>query len=824
MFKNYVTIAVRNILRHKMYSFINIGGLTIGLTACILIALFVQNEISYDRWLKDSERIFRLETTKQEAGKPAARSAHSPGPISAALIEQFNGTIEASTRMLRRQFYVARNELKLEETVNLVDQSFFDVLDLPIIEGNRSQLSDNFQSIVISEKAARKYFGDQSPIGHTLELQNGDMLAKVVAVLKDLPSNTHLNVDFLLLLDEARFENQPRLLKWWTSSNVFTYVKLQSTAAAASLEAALPAFLDQHVPTSPGPGYARDLPAKEQVSISLMPLTDIHLHSKVRGQQKPPGDIMIVYSFSAIALLILIIAVINFANLSSARSFLRAREVALRKTVGATRHQIIVQFLGETFLTTMLALFLALVMVEILLPWFNDMIVKLLDIKSFADPVVQLGMVALVFVLTVGAGAQPAFSISSHKPAVILHSGGASSYKTLNGRAVLTTLQFMVSVSLMIVTAVIYSQIQYVKTMDIGINKTGKLTLYHMTYGETAAVANVIQRKIAALPEVSSTSFTTRSFPIRGKWSLPAKRPEMADTHDGFRLEHVHGEHNMLEFFGARLLAGRFFSKDYQADLLQPASPNGQEATQSGILNETAIAYLGFTSAKEALGKTVHITQTDESFVSTTIVGVVADIQLRSAREAIDPMVFVVRQGPLWILNADIKPGSEERALASIDAIWAEMVPGLPLDRDFIEDQINQHYQPDEQRGTIFAYFSLLAILVSCLGLYGLAAFSAERRTREVGIRKILGAKVGNIISLLTLQFSKPVLLANIVAWPLAWYFASAWLEGFVNRVDLSPYYFFGAGAVALFIATATVAGHAFKTARANPISALRHE
>ena len=824
MFKNYFTTAIRNMLRHKLYSFINIGGLTIGLTACILIALFVQNEISYDRWLKDSDRIFRLEASKQETGKLAALSAHSPGPLAPVLAAQFSETIEASTRILRRQFWVAQGELKLEETVNLVNHGFFDVLDLPTTEGNRAQLFDNFQSIVISEKAAHKYFGDQSPIGQTLELANGDILAKVVAVLKDLPPNTHLDIDFLLLLDEARFENQPRLLKWWTSANVFTYVKLRTVDVAASLDAALPAFLDQHVPTSPGPGYTGNLPASEQYSITLMPIKDIHLYSKGGGQQKPPGDIIIVYSFSAIAMLILIIAVINFANLSSARASLRAREVALRKTVGATRRQIIAQFLGETFLTTTLALFLALVMVEILLPWFNEMIVKLLSMKGFADPVVQLGLVALMFVLTVGAGAHPAFVISAQKPATILHSGSAPSHKTLNGRAILTTLQFTVAVALMIVTGVIFSQIQHVKTMDIGIEKAGKLSLYHMTYGETSAVASVVQRKIEALPEVSATSFATRSFPIRGKWALPAKRPEMATTQEGLRLEHVHGDHNMLDFFGARLLAGRFFSTGYQADLLQPASQNNQAATQGGILNETAIAYLGFTSAQDALGKIVHITQTDESHVSTTIVGVVADIQLRSAREAIDPMIFVARQGPLWILNADIKPGTEERALASIDAIWAEMMPSLPLDRDFIEDQFNKYYQADEQRGTIFAYFSLLAILVSCLGLYGLAAFSAERRTREVGIRKVLGAKVSNIIRLLTLQFSKPVLMANVIAWPLAWYFASSWLEGFVDRVDINPLYFFGAGAAALFIASATVAGHAFKTAWANPISALRHE
>jgi len=824
MLRNYLTIAMRNMLRHKLYSFINIGGLSIGLTACILIFLFVRNEISYDRWLKDSDQIFRVETSKLQAGQPTASSAQSPGPMAPVLAEEFSGTIEASTRILRRQFWVARDELKLEETINLVDKSFFDVLDLPITEGNRSQLSDNFQSLIISEKAARKYFGDQSALGQTLELENGDTLAKIVAVLKDLPSNTHMDIDFLLLLNEARFENQPRLLNWWTSANVYTYVKLRTAEAAASLNAALPAFLDRHVPTSPGPGYNSDLPASEKYSVTLIPIKGIHLYSKARGQQKPTGDIVIVYSFSAIALLILIIAVINFANLSSARASLRAREIALRKTVGATRGQIIVQFLGEALLTTLLALFLALVMVEILLPWFNEMIAKLLDMKSFTDPVVQLGLVALLFVVTIGAGAHPAFNISSHKPAAILHSGATVPHKNSGRHAVLTTLQFTISGALMVITGVIYSQVQHVKIMDIGIDKAGKLTLYHMTYGETAAAANVIQRKIDALPEVRSTSFATRSFPIRGKWSLPAKRLDVADAQSGLRLEHVHGEPNMLGFFGAELVAGRFFSREYQADLLQPASGGSLSATQSGILNETAITYLGFSSAEDALGKTVQITQTDESYVTTTIVGVVADIQLRSAREAIDPMIFVARRGPLWILNADIKPGTEERALASIDAIWAELVPTLPLDRNFIEDRYSEYYQADMKRGEIFAYFSLFAVFVSCLGLYGLASFTAERRTKEIGIRRVLGASVTAILGLLTYQFSKPVLSANLIAWPIAWYFANEWLQGFVDRIELSFSYFISAGLLALTLSTLTVVGHAFRTAKTNPGNALRRE
>ncbi len=824
MLKNYLTIALRNLLRHKLYSFINIGGLAVGLAACLMIALFVHNEISYDSWLTNADRLFRLETTRHDAGKPIQQSALAPGPVKAVLARENEDIVEASTRMLRRQFWVGRDELKLEETINLVDQGFFDVFDLPVVAGDRDQLFDDFQSLVLSQSVAKKYFGEKSPIGRTLELENGDILAKVVAVIKDLPANSHLDIGFLLNLNDARYEEQPYLLKWWMSPNLHTYVKLYDKAQQAPLAAVIPAMLDQHALGSPGLGYTEGIAPSEQLTIDLMPVQDIHLHSKGRSQQKATGDIVVVYSFSAIALLILAIAVINFANLSTARSSLRAREIALRKTVGASRFQIVTQFLGESFLTTTIALFLALVMVEVLLPWFNELVLKLLSMEGFTDPTVQLGLVGLALVLAVGAGAHPALNMSAYKPATVLHSNDSALSRSSKARAFLTTLQFTISIGLMISTAVIYSQINYMQTMDLGIDKAGKLSLFHMTYKEAALVAGAVQKEIDALPEVEATSFTSRSFPIRGRWDMPASISGSNSASSGLRLEHVHGDYGMLEFFGAELIAGRFFSEKYSTDVPQTAPQSDEKTSQGGILNEAAVAAIGFASEEEAIGHIVDIKQTDDSVIATKIVGVVADIQLRSARDVIDPMIFVVRDGPLWILNAQIKPGSEQQALESIDTIWARLVPEIPLDRDFTEDRYSAHYQTDTQRGEIFAYFSLLAILISCLGLYGLASFTAERRIKEIGVRKVMGASVADIVKLLTFQFSKPVLFANLIAWPAAWYFANDWLLGFQYRIDLSMAYFISAGGIALLIAPLTVAGHAYRTAQANPVLALKHE
>lgn len=823
MFLNYLKIAFRNLLRHKLYSFINIGGLSIGLAACLLIALFVRNEASYDTWLADADRLFRLEATKSEPGKPILQWARSPGPLHNVLAHEQESLIEASSRMLRRQSWVGVEDLNLEETINFVDPGFFDVFDLPIVAGDRSQMFNDYQSLVISEKAARKYFGEENAIGRTLKLDYTDQPAKIVAVMKDLPTNSHLNVDFLLHLNEARFDGRPFLLKWWMSSNVFTYVKLFDANRKSTLEASLPALLDRHALTAPGVGYTEGIAPSNQLSIQLMPVKDIHLHSKGRGQQKPVGDIVVVYSFSAIAALILAIAMINFANLSTARSSTRAREVALRKTLGASRKQVTLQFLMETALTTFIALTIAMTLVEILLPWFNELISKLLSMDSFRDPGVQVGLVGLAVILTIGAGAHPALSMSAYRPASVLHSNNAARYRTSRIRSVLTMLQFTIAIGLMITTAVIYNQINYMQSMELGIDTENKLTLFHMTDENVGPVAEAVRREIEALPEVKGASYTNRSFPIRGHWDLPAQLVGAPNAAPGLRLERIVGDHDALQFFGADLLAGRFFAEEYRTDLLQPATGSGS-ATQGGILNERAARQLGFASPDQAIGQVVNITQSDDSVVATRIVGVVADIQLRSARESIDPMVFLVQEAPLWILNVDIREGMEADALSQIDAIWDTMVPAVPLDRNFVDERYNAYYAADRQRGEIFAYFSVLAIFISCLGLYGLASFTAERRIKEIGVRKVLGASVTDIVRLLTFQFSKPVLLANLIAWPVAWYVSTSWLEGFEFRIDLGVSYFLVAGALAMLIACATVAGHAVRTARANPVTALKHE
>ena len=822
MLRNYLTIAIRNMLRHKLYSFINIGGLTIGLAACLLIYLFVQNELSYDKWIPDGERIVRMEGIYNNPGQPPNPMALTPGPIAQPMAAAFPGAIDATTRMLQEGFLVRYNETKFIESSWLVDASFFDVFDLPMVEGDRAAAFQDYKSIIISERMAKKYFGQTSPIGEILSLDNDDMLVKVVAVMKNLPENTHFgDMDFILHYDTSRYEGRPWINQWWLSSNVYIYMKLTDASQGATLKQQFPAWYDANA--IPGPALSDGQNASSLLTFDYMPLTDIHLYSRGRFQLKDSGDIVVIYSFTAIAILILGIAIINFTNLSTARASLRAKEIALRKTVGASRKQLISQFLGEAILTTAIALMLAFAIVEISLPLFNEFVSKLLTFGSFAEPSVQLALIALVAVIGLGAGAHPALKLSSYRPASVLHSQNTALVGSVRLRTILTTLQFTISIGLMISTAVVYSQLQYAQDIETGFSKENRLSLNNMTFGPVADAASTIRSEIDRLPGVKSTAFSGRTLPLRGFWDLPVKRPNY-EAGRPLKLENAPGSFRYLELYGAELVAGRFFSEDRRGDLPTEATTADGKTTQTGIINETAVSHLGFENAENALGKTLLVSQTDGGYRETTIVGVVKDMHLRSLRDTIDPGIFTLQEDSLGILNIHLAPENQALTVRQIQEIWNRLVPAIPISQSFVEDRFSEFYQADAQRAEMFAYFSLFAILVSCLGLYGLASFTAERRVKEIGIRKVMGARVRDIVKLLTFQFSKPVLLANLIAWPVAWYFADQWLAGFVYRIDLSPIYFMAPGTAALAIAVLTVAGHAFKTAVANPISALRHE
>ena len=821
MLKNYFTTAIRNLVRHKLYSFINIGGLTIGLAACLLIFLFVRNELSYDKTLPNHDRIVRMEAVFNNPGQDNNSIAYAPGAIALPLTMAFPGSIETSTRMYPEEFLVEHGDVKDVENFWMVDPTFFEVFDFEIVAGNRANTFSDFTSVTITESIAEKYFGTEPAVGKVLSLGAGQPLLKVAAVMKELPENTHLNIDVLMQFSEQSVAGQPWVAQWWVSPYLYTYLKLTDISEVASLQAGFPAWFDKNA--VPGNQITAGQTASEFMSFRYVPLADIHLHSTGKFQMKPPGDIMVVYSFTVIAFLILVIAIINFTNLSTARASLRSKEIALRKVVGASRRQLIGQFLGEALLTTTIALLLAFTIVEIGLPWVIDFLGTSLSFDDFRDPAVLAGLAAVVAVIGLSAGAYPSLKLSAYRPAHVLHSSSAAVVGSTKVRGALTMLQFTIAIGLMITTAVIYGQINYARDIDAGFDKTDRIALENMTYGPVREVAGTIKQEIASLPGVKKVAFSRRPLPVRGVWGFPVRRHNSGAT-QSLKLEPFMVDFDTLQFFGAELVAGRLFSEDRQGDLVREATAGNNEQ-QTTVLNETAVSYLGFDSAKEAVGQTIQKIQSRTGgFIDVRIIGVVKDMHLRSVRDKIEPNMFTLQRSHLQILNVHLEERNQASTLLAIEEIWKKLAPIVPVNQSFVSEGFDSYYEADEKRGQMFAGFSLFAILVSCLGLYGLASFTAERRIKEIGVRKVMGARVRDIVALLTFQFSKPVLFANIVAWPIAWFVADSWLEGFVYRIDLSPVYFITAGAAALLIACLTVAGHAFRTARANPIAALKYE
>ncbi len=821
MLKNYLITALRNLLRHKLYSFINIGGLSLGLAACLMIFLFVQSELSYDKWLPDHERIYRLEGTYHSPGKPDNHASVSPGAVAPAFKQRFPDMIEDVVRLLSEGFIVKYGETRFIEDAYLADPSLFNILDLPVVAGDRDRLFNGYDKLIISERIAEKYFGDVSPIGKVMELDGGQDRRQVVAVMQNLPENTHLDIEILGHFNPADYDHMPWIATWWISSNVFSYYKLTPGTTPDMLLSRLPDYVDANAVLSTQ--WEDPRPPSEVLSLSFVNVGDIHLSSPSRFQMKPTGDIMVVYSFTGIAALIMVIAIINFTNLSTARASLRAQEIALRKVVGATRQHIVYQFLGEAVVTVVLASMLAFAIVEATLPWFNAFVEKLLNFNVFTDPQIQIGLLGLLVVVSLGAGAHPALRMSSFRPARVLHSKNAASAGSVKIRAVLTTVQFTISIGLMITTGVIYSQLNYARSIDVGFDRDHKMQVLNMSFGPVAEVAKTIQQEVERLPGVSATAFSDRRIPLRGYWD-PIATLELNGERQTIRLESVPADTEFLEFIGAKLLAGRMFDENRPTDVLQPVEGT-EDFIQAALINETTAAALGFTNYADAVGLVLNVPDpgTDHS-IRTEIIGVVQDMHLRSVRDAMDNSIFVARAEPLRALNIDIGTSSIADIQRQVEEIWNRHVPEVPFMNRFVDDSYNEYYEQDARRGEIFAYFSAFAILVSCLGLYGLASFTAERRVKEIGVRKVMGASVTDIVKLLTFQFSKPVLLANLIAWPVAWFVASDWLQGFQYRIDLSVLYFISAGAAALLIACATVAGHAFKTAQANPVLALKHE
>lgn len=830
MLRNYFATALRNLVQNRLHSAINIGGLALGLAACLLILLFVRDELSYEDWLPDAERVARVEAVFRVPGREPISSASSPGPLKGALEKDFSSDIERVVRIHERQTPVRAGERLFADRISYVDPGFFQVFDLPMAQGERDSALQGNTRLLMSQRMAAKYFGDASPLGKVVTIDN-EIDYTVVGVFEDLPSNTHLELDLIVLFDTRRYADKPWIADNWTSANTLVYAQFRSREAIDRVQEELPAFTDRNVVVDI-PGF-EDTRMSSLVTFEFMPVPDIHLYSDRMVESEPGGDIGSVLAFSAIALLILLVACINFVNLATARSMKRAREVAMRKVVGATRSQLVAQHLGEAVLTATVALVLAVALVELAIGPYSAFLNKELSLDFAGDPILLAIAAALVAVVGLLGGLYPAIYLSRFRPARVLKANQSAASGSPRFRNALVVFQFAISIGLIVCTAVVYGQTIYARSIDIGFDPQNKLVVEELEDLPAGELATTLKKEVGALAGVRGLTLSSDRPPFEGQNNMILFPRPVAGS-DNLLVEQLVVDFDFFAAYGLKALAGRTFSSDFPGDVPDTPKDKSKEATQSIVVNRTALAKLGIADPREAVGKVVwspvDFTSKDNRLARTTIVGVVPDVHLRSVRMEIPPMAyFLGKDEDANFLTVAVEPGRMREVRDGVAAIWGRLVPGAPLRTGLIDENIAAQYDAEEQRAQTFAAFSVFAVLIACLGLFGLASFAAERRTKEIGLRKVMGANVRDIVRLLVWQFSKPVIVANLIAWPLAFYFMNRWLSGFRYAIDLTAPLvllgvFGGAGLLALSIAWSTVAGHATKVARSSPIHALRCE
>ncbi len=820
MFAHYMKSALRSLKRDRQFGIINILGLAVALTAAILILLFIRDELSYDQWGPETPNLYRLEGSLFNQDGSTEHTAVSPGRMRDALANDFSSDIRVISRVYNEGHLFKHENEAFIDTVSYVDPGFFEIFDVPLVAGDRQAVFTDNSSILLTEAMATKYFGESDPVGQILNPDDVDYSFRVVGVLQDLPVNTHLDFDFIAMFDPSRYVNRPWIATYWQSHNVYTYMKLSPTSSAAQIEQEFPAFIDRNVIAAEAPGIVE--PLSTRLKMRLMPVSDIHLKSTVRFQMKPGGDMRLVVSFGIVAGLIIFIACVNFVNLSTARASLRTREIALRKVVGAQRKQLIAQFLLETGLAVGLALIFALALVEMTLPWFSGFISKILSLNLMDDPIAMSMVAGLMVVVGLGAGLHPAFHITRVRPARVLHSSGAANLQGGKLRAGLVMLQFAISIGLMTVTFVVKNQTDYARDKDLGFDIDNRLRLDYMSYKDVQPVAETLREEIARLPGVTGVAFSNRPLPLGGRWGFSFQK-DGDPTQATYNLEDVPVDYESLDFINAKLIAGRMFDRNRALDKTHTSEDGSGITEVPTIINRYAAGYLGYESPEAAVGQSFSYTEVSEK-KRVTIIGVVEDMHMRSLRDTMEPLQFSIPDQAPNTLNIRVAGARAEETRRAVEMVWQRHVPSFPVNLTSFEENFGQFYAADRQRGEIFGVFAMFAVFVSSIGLFSQAAYTAQRRSKEIGIRKLMGASTFAVVRLMVWQFSKPVIVANLVAWPVAWMITQDWLSGFAYRIDLTPVPFIAASTLAFMIAAVTIVYHAIRASNTNPAAILKHD
>ncbi len=787
MFKNYFKIAFRNIVRHKVFATINIAGLAIGMACSIFILLWVQNELSYDKFHKNADKIYRL----------SAGGERNSGPM----VPELKAKIPAIRNFVRLLFVQPTTTVfetgarRFEEkSVFYADSTLLQVFSFPLVNGNVKTALMRPDAVLITEDMAKKYFGNENAVGKILKKDNKDNVV-VTGVLKNIPANSHLQYDFIMPMSAIAQTDWRLKDNVWASYDFYDYIQLDkdfkaTPAALSGLSRQVNEIVGEHIKENPP-------------HVTLQPLADIHLRSDYHSDLPGQGNIQYVNTFFVVALFILAVACINFMNLATARSARRAKEVGLRKVVGAGRIQLIGQFLGESLFISFIALLIAVGIVYLLLPVFNNLAGKELSIQLLDGKLITLLLGIALFTGLI-SGSYPALFLSGFKPVQVLKGNMKTMGGNLYFRNGLVIVQFVVSIVLLAGTVVVYRQLNYIRNRDLGYNKSN--LLYMPMTGELGDKQRALKAELRTNP--LTASFTTVSEPISnlnsGTWGLEWDGSTMEDRKIGFSKVWVND--NFFDVAQMKMASGRALSTAEFAD------------SGNYVINEKAAKIMGMTPAT-AVGK--WLTFSGDKGI---IVGVVKDFNFKSAQTAVEPLILAFNKWNGGIVLLRTQPGKTEATIRALEKINKQLNPAFPFSYGFVDQDINNLYKGERQMGSLFNVFAMIAIFISCMGLYGLSAFMAEQRTREIGVRKVLGASVFNVVYLLSTGFTKLIVIAIVIAIPITWFAANKWLSSFAYRVNVGWAIFLLASFGALAIAWITVSYESVKAAIANPIKSLKRE
>jgi putative ABC transport system permease protein len=807
MFKNYLKIAWRNLNRNKFISFVNLFGLTVGICCCLLIGIYILNELSYDRYNKNANNIYRIERTflNAETGALSLKLGAVAPPFAPLLQNDFKD-IKNVTRILD----AGTNPIKYGENifnqknVYFADENLFKIFDFNVLKGNPATALSDPNTVMLNEQTAEKLFGNSDPMNKVIRLNN-QLDFKVTGVYKALPENSHWHPDVLIsfnTLKDSAVYGEKNLMTNWGNNAFYTYLLLPPHYNPKKLEAQFPAFQNRHIPAS------GKFKASDYSILSLRKLTNIHLYSHTDEELEINGDINRVYIFSAIALFILLIACINYMNLSSARSVLRAKEIGIRKTAGASKKELIAQFLSESVFITCIAFLLAILITRFALPWLNKLSGQQLSMETLLQWKILIGILMLPFIVGILSGIYPALYLSSFQPVKVLKGVIKKGGGNISLRKALVVFQFAISIILIVATVIVFQQLNYIQNKSLGFDKEHIVTLRN-----NAGLNNSFQSFKDELLSNSNIKDVALSSRIPSGRLLDSQGSQL-DVGNSMSptkadIKYVVADENFIPTYGIKIVAGRNFSKAYGMD------------TSSFLINETAVKALGLKSDEDAIGK-----QFQYGGKKGAIAGVFNDFNFESLHQRIIPLVFYESPSKAsGYNNISIKTaGNVSAAIAQIERTWKKYLPEIPFEYQFLDDRYAKLYQAEDRQSSIFTIFSCIAIFIACLGLFGLSAFTITQRVKEIGVRKVLGASTGSIVKLISKDFLLLVVIAAVIAFPIAWYAMNHWLQAFAYRINIGWSVFILATVIALLIAFATISFQAIKAATANPVKSLRSE